>query len=84
MPLESDPEYQLILSSNRLVQDIDDEIITVHSFVVDLYAKKFPELSNLIPGKMDYVRTVKRIGNEMVSDEYCRIGGWMTQSCPPD
>lgn len=67
MPLESDPEYQLIVSSNRLVQDIDDEIITVHSFVVDLYSKKFPELANLIPGKMDYVRTVQRIGNEMVS-----------------
>jgi hypothetical protein len=28
-PLESDPEYQLIVSSNRLVQDIDEEIITV-------------------------------------------------------
>lgn len=63
-PLESDPEYQLIVSSNKLVQDIDDEIETVHRFVVEMYAKKFPELESLVPQKMDYIHTVMRIGNE--------------------
>jgi len=38
----------------------------VHRFVVDLYSQKFPELESLIPNKLDYVRTVQRIGNEMV------------------
>ena len=47
--------------------DIDDEITNVHRFVADGYAKKFPELESLVPAKMDYVRTVQRIGNEMVS-----------------
>ena len=65
-PLESDPEYQLIVSSNRLVQDMDEEIITVHRFVVDLYSKKFPELESLVPSKVDYARTVQRIANETV------------------
>ncbi|GAB5031100.1 u4 u6 small nuclear ribonucleoprotein prp31-like [Nannochloropsis oceanica] len=65
VPLESDPEYQLIVSSNRLVQDIDEEILTVHRFVVDLYSLKFPELESLVPNKLDYVRTVQKIGNEM-------------------
>ena len=46
--------------------DIDDEITNVHRFVADGYAKKFPELESLVPAKMDYVRTVQRIGNEMV------------------
>ena len=38
----------------------------MHRFVVDLYSQKFPELESLIPNKLDYVRTVQRIGNEMV------------------
>jgi RNA processing factor Prp31 len=38
----------------------------VHRFVVDLYAKKFPELESLVPSKYDYARTVQRIANETV------------------
>jgi U4/U6 small nuclear ribonucleoprotein PRP31 len=63
--LEEEPEYKLILESNRILQDIDDEIAGTKRFVADVYAKKFPELETLIPNRIDYIRTVKRIGNEM-------------------
>jgi len=32
----------------------------------DIYAKKFPELEQLVPAPMDFVRVVKAIGNETV------------------
>lgn len=64
-PLEEDPEYKLILSCNKLVQDIDDDISATHRYVGDIYSKKFPELVSLIQNKIDYIKTVSRIGNEM-------------------
>jgi len=63
--LEEEPEYQLILESNRILQDIDEEIVATKHYVAEIYQKKFPELDSLIPNKIDYIRTVKRIGNEM-------------------
>jgi U4/U6 small nuclear ribonucleoprotein PRP31 len=62
---ENDPEYNLILSCNTLIQQIDEEIASTHRYVVNIYSKKFPELENLIPNIMDYIRTVQRIGNEL-------------------
>ena len=44
---------------------VDEELLNVYRYVVDLYAKKFPELESLVPNPMDYVRVVMRIGNEM-------------------
>ena len=63
--LESDPEYKLILSSNKIIQEIDEEIIGTQRYVTEIYSKKFPELDSLISNKIDYIQTVKRIGNEM-------------------
>ena len=63
--LESDPEYKLILASNKIIQEIDEEIIGTQRYVTEIYAKKFPELDSLISNKIDYIQTVKRIGNEM-------------------
>jgi len=63
--VEDDPEYQLIISCNELMQKIDDEILTVYKFVADLYGTKFPELESLVPNRLDYVRVVQTIGNEM-------------------
>lgn len=63
--LESDPEYKLILSSNKIIQEIDEEIIGTQRYVTEIYSKKFPELDSLISNKIDYIKTVKRIGNEM-------------------
>lgn len=63
--LESDPEYKLILASNKIIQEIDEEIIGTQRYVTEIYVKKFPELDSLISNKIDYIQTVKRIGNEM-------------------
>jgi U4/U6 small nuclear ribonucleoprotein PRP31 len=59
------PEYQLVVASNDLMVRMDDEIIVVHRFLVDLYAKRFPELQSLVTIPLEYARVVKRIGNEM-------------------
>ncbi|TPX67047.1 hypothetical protein SpCBS45565_g04003 [Spizellomyces sp. 'palustris'] len=64
-PVEEDPEYKLIVQSNNLTVEIDNEILVVHKFIRDHYAPKFPELESLIPNPIDYARTVKLIGNEM-------------------
>mmetsp|Transcript_23042 Transcript_23042/g.33729 ORF Transcript_23042/g.33729 Transcript_23042/m.33729 type:complete len:503 (-) Transcript_23042:104-1612(-) len=63
--LAADPEYELVVNCNSVIFEIDDEISNIHRYVVDLYSKKFPELESLIPNKIDYVKTVQRIGNEM-------------------
>ena len=63
--LEEEPEYKLILESNRILQEIDEEIVSTKHFVAEIYRKKFPELESLIPNKIDYTKTVLRIGNEM-------------------
>lgn len=60
----SDDEYDLVLESNKLIADIDENILQIHRFVANIYKKKFPELESLVPSKVDYLRTVKRIGNE--------------------
>ena len=64
-PLETDPQYKLIVASNKIIHDIDDEILGTFRYIADIYAKKFPELENLVTNKLDYIRTVQRIGNEM-------------------
>jgi U4/U6 small nuclear ribonucleoprotein PRP31 len=63
--VEDSPEYQLIVSCNDLVTQIDEEMLTVYKYVVDIYSKKFPELESLVPGRLDYIRAVQKIGNEM-------------------
>ncbi|CAG8501013.1 4626_t:CDS:10 [Ambispora gerdemannii] len=63
-PVEEDPEYKLIVQANNLTVDIDNEILIVHKFIRDHYAKKFPELESLVLNPLDYTRAVKAIGNE--------------------
>ncbi|KAK9728903.1 U4/U6-U5 snRNP complex subunit prp31 [Basidiobolus ranarum] len=62
--MEEDPEYKLIVKANDLTAAIDTEIISVHRFIRDHYAPKFPELESLVPSSLDYARAVKTIGNE--------------------
>ena len=47
--VEDNPEYRLIVSCNDLVMQIDEEVLAIYRFVVDQYAKKFPELESLVP-----------------------------------
>ena len=64
--LEEDPEYQLIVESQAMMEEMSKEVENVFRYVVDLYSKKFPEMQSLVPNALDYVRVVMRIGNEMV------------------
>ncbi|KHJ43460.1 snoRNA binding domain protein [Trichuris suis] len=65
-PVESDPEYRLIVEANSLAADIDNEIIVVHKFVRDKYSKRFPELESLVPMPLEYVACVKELGNDIL------------------
>ncbi|TDH65014.1 hypothetical protein CCR75_001699 [Bremia lactucae] len=62
---ENSAEYELVVTSNDLMVQIDDEIEAVHRFIADIYVAKFPELDSLVPNALDYARVVKAIGNEM-------------------
>lgn len=64
-PVETDPEYQLIVEANNTAADIDTEITVIHKFVRDKYQKRFPELDSLVVAPLDYVRTVKELGNDL-------------------
>ncbi|ORX60259.1 Nop domain-containing protein [Hesseltinella vesiculosa] len=60
---EQDEEYQLILLANNMTTEIDNEMQTIHKFIRDNYAPKFPELESLVLNPLDYANTVKAIGN---------------------
>lgn len=64
-PVEADPEYLLIVEANNLAVEIDNEINIIHKFTRDKYSKRFPELESLVPGALEYVSTVKELGNEL-------------------
>lgn len=63
--VEQDPEYQLIVESNNIAVDLDNEISLIHKFTKDKYQKRFPELDSLIMNEMDYIRAVKELGNDV-------------------
>jgi U4/U6 small nuclear ribonucleoprotein PRP31 len=62
--LESDRDYQLVVASNAFIQQIDEELQNIHRYVAELFSKKFVELETLVTNRLDYIRTVQRIGNE--------------------
>uniref|UniRef100_A0A8B9RCS2 U4/U6 small nuclear ribonucleoprotein Prp31 n=1 Tax=Astyanax mexicanus TaxID=7994 RepID=A0A8B9RCS2_ASTMX len=64
-PVEADPEYRLIVAANNLTVEIDNELNIIHKFVRDKYSKRFPELESLVPSSLDYIRTVKELGNNL-------------------
>jgi U4/U6 small nuclear ribonucleoprotein PRP31 len=64
-PVEHDPEYKLIVEANNLTVEIDNEINIIHRYIRDKYNKRFPELESLVPNALDYVKTVKELGNNV-------------------
>lgn len=40
-------------------------VAIIHKFTKDKYQKRFPELDSLIVGEIDYLLTVKELGNEL-------------------
>ncbi|XKL61157.1 hypothetical protein PGB90_008214 [Kerria lacca] len=63
--VEADPEYILIVDANNLAVEIDNEILTIHKFVRDKYSKRFPELESLVVSPLEYVNTVRELGNDL-------------------
>ena len=59
------PEYKLILDCNKLLADMENEIVIVHNFIRCKYRLKFQELEWLVTQEIDYARVVKQIRNEM-------------------
>lgn len=57
--------YEFLVECNKIVVEIDNEIVQVYNFIRDHYRAKFPELESLVQAPLDYVAVVKRIGNEM-------------------
>ena len=64
-PLEADPQYQLVVSLSELAAEIDSEIAVIHKFVRDKYEKRFPELETTVYMPLDYINTVKILGNDI-------------------
>ena len=73
--VETDPEYALIVEANNLIVEIDSEtgvlIMSyaamssdapqgiIHKYARDIYAKRFPELENLVLNPIDFMRTIQ-------------------------
>jgi U4/U6 small nuclear ribonucleoprotein PRP31 len=76
--VEDDPEYRLVVEANALSAELDQEIILVNKFIRDHYRPKFPELETLIMNPLDYAKTVKVLGNEMIITKMD-----LTQVLPP-
>ncbi|KAG0717700.1 U4/U6 small nuclear ribonucleoprotein Prp31 [Chionoecetes opilio] len=64
-PVEGDPEYKLIVEANNINVDIEDEIGTIHKFVTEKYAKRFPELESLVVNPLEYLNAVRELGNDV-------------------
>ncbi|XP_033751531.1 U4/U6 small nuclear ribonucleoprotein Prp31-like [Pecten maximus] len=67
-PVEADPEYKLIVEANNITVEIDNEINVIHKFTRDHYSKRFPELESLIQTPMEYIKTVKELGNNIMEN----------------
>lgn len=63
--LEENYDYQLILQSNDIIKEIDDEMILTTRFISEIYKIKFPELETLITNRIDYIKVIQRIQNHM-------------------
>ena len=75
---DDDAEYELIVSCNEMVAEIDNEIEAIAKHIKDEYARRFPELDSLILNPLDYARVVLKLGNEIDMSEVrarCLFGG---------
>ena len=69
--MENEIDYNLIVESNKLINDIDNHIFRIHKFMKDIYATKFCELEEMIQHPIEYAKCVKLIANktsEQMSD----------------
>ena len=69
-PVENHPEYNLIVDSNNMAVEIDNEIFFLHKYIRDLYNERFPELESLVLNPMDFVRTVNYLSNDLHKSKF--------------
>jgi len=58
-------DVDVVLGCNEMIYKIDEKLMEGYKILQKVYSKKFPELETLVTVPIDYVRTVKIIGNEM-------------------
>ncbi|KAF8325162.1 uncharacterized protein EI90DRAFT_3146698 [Cantharellus anzutake] len=56
-------KYNLVVSANNLSVDVDNEILVVHKFIRDHYNPRFPELQQLVPDPVMFIRSARALGN---------------------
>eukprot|EP00980_Cylindrotheca_fusiformis_P022331 scaffold9191_cov114-Cylindrotheca_fusiformis.AAC.26 len=70
---KEEEEHRLVVSSNRYLAMLADELAKAHGELAMAYKPKFPELEELLPNFIQYKNAVRVIGNEMdltkVNDE---------------
>ncbi|CAB9522363.1 U4/U6 small nuclear ribonucleoprotein Prp31 [Seminavis robusta] len=62
---ERDDEHQLIVTSNKFLASLLEELAKAHGVVCDIYKPKFSELEELLPNFIQYKNAVRVIWNEM-------------------
>ncbi|XP_074604366.1 pre-mRNA processing factor 31 isoform X2 [Brevipalpus obovatus] len=70
-PLESHPEYQLIVEATNLIVGIEDDINIIYKFVKDKYSKRFPQLDSLVPAPLEYMIVIRELGNDLGEAKSC-------------
>ena len=63
--LKTDPEYGFVLQCGTTCVKIEREKLKIHRFIVDHYARRFPELCVLVQDATTYARVVKLLGNSI-------------------
>ena len=61
----AEADYALIVNANELAADLAEHEGIMANFVKDLYSERFPELDGLVPDKLEYLRTVAAIRNDV-------------------
>ncbi|ERE89593.1 U4/U6 small nuclear ribonucleoprotein Prp31-like protein [Cricetulus griseus] len=58
-------DHEVIVDANNLTVEIENELNIIPKFIRDTYSKRFLELESLVPNTLDYIRTVKELGNSL-------------------
>ncbi|KAI1325268.1 pre-mRNA splicing factor [Xylariaceae sp. FL0255] len=61
--LEDNPEYKILIESNSLSTDVDEEMTKKHKYIRDHYSARFPELERYVQNPLAYSKVVAILGN---------------------
>eukprot|EP01029_Cantina_marsupialis_P006661 TRINITY_DN17347_c1_g4_i1.p1 TRINITY_DN17347_c1_g4~~TRINITY_DN17347_c1_g4_i1.p1 ORF type:complete len:501 (-),score=148.37 TRINITY_DN17347_c1_g4_i1:153-1655(-) len=65
-PLELDPIYKLVVKSmQKWLYEIRSEIDHVHKYVIELYSPRFPELKEVVPQVVEYLKVARYLRNDL-------------------